>query len=252
MGSSEKEIYYALLIAAAIIGVILIYFIISIIWHQRKNQKLYNEKIRAEITTLELERNRIASDLHDDIGPLLSAVKFQIGHLNTADEEDEKLVKKSGEYIDNIITRLREISYDLIPQVLHRNGLVPAIQNFIDETKHGDELLITFRHKLKNRLPSTIELNMYRIAQEIVHNTIKHAKAHSLSVELAIHRNTLRLLTIDDGAGFSFDENNYTGGGLGLLNLQSRTDLMGGELSVETSPGNGTKYLIEIPLNDFT
>ncbi|MBE7176521.1 MAG: sensor histidine kinase [Mucilaginibacter polytrichastri] len=250
MGASEKEIYHALLIAACIIGVILIYFIASVIWHQRRNRKLYQEKINAEISTMEKERKRIASDLHDEIGPLLSTIKFQIGHLNVQDEDDEILVGKSGEYIDTIITRLREISYDLLPQILHVKGLIPAIQNFIDGIKRGDELTIDFHHRLEKRLPSNIELNLYRIVQEIVHNTIKHAKASQLVIELAAENGMIRLLTHDNGVGFSFDENNNTGRGLGLLNLQSRTDLMSGEFNIKSSPGNGSHYLIEIPLNE--
>src|SRR5438046_3045387 len=130
MDSNETKIYIAVLIAAVIIGIILVYFIISIIHHHRRSMVLYKEKIQVEMTTLEKERKRIASDLHDELGPLLSSVRLQIGCIESKDEDDIMIVSQSSRHIDTILDRLREISNNLMPHVLMRKGLVFAIQEF--------------------------------------------------------------------------------------------------------------------------
>ena len=235
---------------AGIIGVILIYFIISIIRQQRRNQRLNQAKVLAEITTLESERKRIASDLHDEIGPLLSAVKLQINHLEPANEMDAELVEKSSKHIDSIIHRMREISNDLLPNVLVRKGLAPAIQDFIGKLQPATPTRIDFAAGETSRLKQSIEINVYRIVQEIVHNGVKHAQAKDLHIRLQHLPGMLKLVTEDNGIGYSYDETmQRKNGGHGLLNLKNRTEVMGGTFSFISEKGRGTKYLFEIPLH---
>jgi signal transduction histidine kinase len=248
MDTQEKELYIAILIAVAVIAAILVFFIVSIIRQQKRYRLLTSQKIKAEITTLENERRRIAADLHDEVGPLLSAVKLQINHIDGASEEESEIIQKSSSHIDTIIRRMREISNDLLPNVLVRKGLVAAIQDFISKVKTATSTKIEFQHSEGRRLDTSIEVNMYRIAQEIIHNCIKHAGASYLKIRLQMKEDMLLLSTEDDGQGFDHEEMRRTKGGLGLLNLQSRTDVMGGEFSFESGKGKGTKYLFEIPL----
>lgn len=249
MDPQEKELYTAILIATSIIAAILLYFIFSIIWYQKKYRSLSKAKISAEINTLEKERRRIASDLHDDVGPLLSAVKLQINHLDGQNEEEAQLIRKSSRYIDDIIKRMREISNDLLPNVLIRKGLAAAIQDFLGKMSDSSDLRITFTCPQEQRVDGTIEVNVYRIVQEIVHNTVKHAQAKHLQIQLVIDDHTLRLASVDDGRGFDYKEMIAKNDGLGLLNLQSRAEVMGGEFDFTTEKGKGTRYLFEIPLN---
>ena len=143
---------------------------------------------------------------------------------------------------------MREISNDLLPNVLVRKGLVAAVQDFIGKLKNASDLSISFQHNDPIRFETAREVNMYRIVQEIIHNAIKHSGASHLTIQLHMTEKQLRLATEDDGKGFDPDDIRKTKGGLGLLNLQSRTDVMGGEFSCETAYGKGTKYLFEIPL----
>jgi Signal transduction histidine kinase len=140
MDSKEKELYTAILIATLIIAAILLYFIFSYYMVSKNNRSLSKAKISAEITTLENERKRIASDLHDDVGPLLSAIKIQINHLDGQNEAEAALIRKSSKYIDDIIKRMREISNDLLPNVLIRKGLAAAIQDFLGKMNDSDSL----------------------------------------------------------------------------------------------------------------
>ena len=248
MDPREKELYNSIIIVVAVIAAIMVYFIISIIRQQRRYRQVTQQKIKAEITTLENERRRIAADLHDEVGPLLSAVKLQINHIDGGNREEQDLIQKSSMHIDDIIRKMREISNDLLPNVLVRKGLVAAIQDFISKLKTASAVHIDFQHNEAMRFDTAKEVNMYRIVQEIIHNSIKHSKASHLNIRLQMNEKMLRLATEDDGVGFNVDEIRKTKGGLGLLNLQSRTDVMSGEFSCETGEAKGTKYLFEIPL----
>jgi len=248
MHTTETKIYTTIIIAAGVLGIILVYFVINIIRQQRKNLIFQKEKIQAEITTLENERRRIASDLHDDLGPLLSAVKLQINSVEVPDIEDKELIERSGLYIDNILARIREISNNLMPQALARKGLVIALQEFIDNLTLGHPFDIQFVSTGDIALKDDKEIHLYRIILEIIHNALKHSQASNLNVLLRSENNRLRVDIADNGSGFEYHTINKTGAGLGLKNIESRVEMLRGELYVETQPGEGTKYRIEIPL----
>jgi len=248
MDTPEEKLYDALLIVVGVVGTILIYFIITIIRYQRRSLRLHKEKIQAEIDTLEKERTRIASDLHDELGPLLSAVKLQINSLDAANATDEETIQKSSTHIDSIISKLREISNNLMPNTLVRKGLQKAIVEFVDQAGQASGLQVKFICEQALSLNQQKEINIYRIIQEIVHNTIKHANATCLIIKMVIEENRLLLMTADNGKGFDYFLKIKDNPGLGLRNLQSRAEVMGAELSCLSEPGKGTMYTFEIPL----
>jgi len=247
MGTYEKDIYSALIISFGLIGVILFYFLWSVIRQQRRYQALANAKINAEIATLEKERKRIASDLHDDIGPLLSAIKLQMTSIKPIDEGENEVLRRSGEYIDEVISKMREISNDLLPNILVRKGLVTAIERFIEKLPPSG-MQVVFESSLTQRPLPEIEINLYRIVQEVVHNTLKHARASQLRIELRQEKDRIVLATADNGVGLPLNFEARKEPGLGLLNLQSRTEVMGGEFFVESRPEVGVSFLFEIPI----
>lgn len=248
MGTKEQDLYQSLLIVAGIVGIILVYFIITIIRYQRKSLRLNKEKIRAEIDTLENERRRIASDLHDELGPLLSAVKLQINNLETDLPEDKNLIEKSSGHIDNIIKKLREISNNLMPNTLLRKGLKKALEELAETCQQTFKIEVRFTCEQELKLSQDKEINIYRIVQEIIHNTVKHAVADCLVIRITEENNRLFLVTADNGKGFDFFTKSRENSGLGLRNLQSRAEVMGGEMACSTSAGKGTMYTFEIPV----
>lgn len=254
MDPHQTKIYTAILLAAGIIGAILIFFIISLIRHQRRNNQLYKAKILAEITTLENERTRVANDLHDELGPLLSAIKFKLSSIETRLPEDEKIMQQTSDHIVDIIQRMREISNDLMPNTLVRKGLILALEEFIDKVSNIPmpdgipALQILFKHQPIDELSKHTAINIYRIVQEITHNTIKHARATILTIDLSSKSNKLFLITEDNGQGFNYRNVSKEYAGLGLRNLLSRTEIMGGDMYIESQEGKGTIYNIEIPL----
>jgi two-component system, NarL family, sensor kinase len=248
MYSKETVFYEGILIVALVVGIILVYFIIVAIAYHRRSMRLHKEKIQAEIDTLENERRRIAADLHDELGPLLSAVKLQINNLDTTHPDDKKLITQSSTHIDSIIKKLREISNNLLPNTLVRKGLKRAIEEFTGHIAETHKLQIKFICEQDLPLDQNAEINIYRMVQEIVHNTVKHAKANWLIIKLSVDNDRLFLMSSDNGAGFDFFATRRDNSGLGLRNLQSRTEVMGGELSCVSEPGKGTAYTIEVPL----
>lgn len=246
-GPNEK---YFLIILVSVVMLLLVtgYFVYTIIYQQRKIVKWQQARIRAEIELLENERKRIASDLHDEIGPMLSAVKLQINHLEPLEETELAALEKSSEQIDTVIQRFRDISYNLLPNTLVRKGLITAVEEFIYRVKPPEGLLISFTADAID-FPKESEINLFRIIQEIVHNTIKHARASTLVVELRQRGSSVILKTTDNGIGFTYEEKMHYANGLGLLNLQSRVEVLRGRLKIQTEQGKGTIYIIEIPHN---
>lgn len=247
MYAIEKDFYTNLMVSLLVIGGILLFFLLSIIRQQTRYKRLSQAKINAEIATLEKERKRIASDLHDEIGPMLSTIKLQINHIDIENEEDKLLIVKTNRYIDDVIQKMREISYNLLPNILIRRGLTPAIIEFIDKVKDSTPIQISLKSSLSGRLDIDLEVNIYRLVQEIIHNSIKHSKANRLVMELGMESSIIRLATADDGIGFDFAHSMANKSGLGLFNLQSRTDVMEGVFNIDSQKGKGTRFLFEIP-----
>ena len=248
MDTQETKIYIAALIAAGVLAILLIYFIINMIKQQRKTQRLHLEKIHAEILAQEKERKKIASDLHDDLGPLLSAIKFKINSIDIEKDEDKILIEHASKHIDDTLERVRKISFDLLPNTLTRKGVAKAIEEFIPKIQKLVPLNIKFIYDDMIDLPDETKVNLYRMILEIINNTVKHSQAKNLRIELTKMDMKIVLLTSDDGVGFDLEKKATINSGLGLRNLQSRTEIMHGELLIDTQPGRGVKYNIQIPL----
>jgi two-component system, NarL family, sensor kinase len=249
MDPYEAKVYITLLIAAGIMALIIIVFIVTILYHHRKGLLLYKQKINAEITTLEAERKRIATDLHDDLGPLLSAVKLQVNSLDASSPEDQVLIRKAGANMDTILTKLREISNNLIPTVLIRKGLITALQLFIDDLNISGKLHIHSQFSDVPRLPPSVEIHIYRMIQEMLHNTIKHSGADVCTIMFKLVQHKLIIDIRDNGKGFNYQHLSQTSLGLGLQNILTRIELLKGELFIDTKPGHGVRYQVEIPID---
>lgn len=247
----ETTIFHAFLVTALIIGSIIVFFLITLIRLQRRHMALYKAKLIAEITTLEKERTRIAADLHDDLGPLLSAVKFKLNSLDRLSSEEQSLIADASQNLDNIIYRLRSISNGLMPNTLLRKGAIYAIEEFIAASTVGDLNIELVNYNTPN-LPNDKAIHLYRILQEIIHNTLKHAKATKLKIQLYSRNNRFIILSVDNGLGFNAIAAINEPSGMGLQNIQSRVELLGGTIQLISKPGKGTQHIIEFPYNPHT
>ena len=230
------------------------------------NQRLkeeYTERIKAEkalrqternlltatIHAEEKERTRFAQEIHDGIGPLLSTIQMYFQWLADDDENKEFVIKKGNEVLTEAIQNLREISNNLSPHMLHNLGLNKAIASFVDKVSINRKIDILYKNSLKISLNKDIELIIYRVITELINNTLKHAGATQIRLNISNRRNTLQLEFSDNGKGFDLDEIQSKHKGQGLFNIQNRISSVDGECVLSAVPGNGMKARISIPQN---
>lgn len=248
MYSSETRIYLTILITASVIGTILVFFLVTIIRQHKKRVKQYNDRLKLEVELLEAERGRIASDIHDDIGPLLSVIKMNLHLLNTKEKNDLIILGKTTTHIDQTAKRLREISNNIMPYTLQKKGLLMAVTELAELLTEKTSLHIQLNNKINDlSITKEKEIHLYRLFQEVLNNAIKHANASVITIDLFLEKKELCIQIKDDGCGFNKDDILSRGKGLGLQNILRRAGILEGKVYLETAPGKGTEYIFSIP-----
>lgn len=248
MDTKETTFYIALLVAAIILGAVFFLYIITLIRQQNKNVALYKEKVFAEISTLENERKRFASDLHDEIGPMLSTLKLYIGTLSSTLLEDSQLHIKSLKLIDDMLYTIHTISNNLMSNTLEKKGIYIALKQFTDEINLTKKIKINLTTLLITiKLDKEKEIHLYRIVQEIINNAIKHSKAKNIFINFETVNSLINICISDDGIGYDYNLLTKENTGLGLRNILSRVEMLDGEIFIDTAIGEGTKYTIILP-----
>lgn len=216
---------------------------------QRKENEYQQRLLRASLLSQEKERNRIGKDLHDEIGVLLSTAKLYYKHLNQdLDSVKYNEIKEKVQHmLDETMTSIRRISHDLQPVVLEQLGLIEAIDNILERFNQHEKLDISFEHDLRITLSKEYQLNWYRIVQELINNTIKHAHAQTISIQLFNEQDKVKLIYTDDGIGLSTGHDRQIG--LGLKNLESRLKLMDGEWNFPENQTKGFKVTMSATIN---
>ena len=249
MYSHETKIYIALLVAIALIAVFLLFFIITIVSYQKKYQHLSRQLVLTEIRTLEQERRHIAAELHDDFGQILSVIRLQLGTLQVSGAEDREIIRNATGLINDTLTRVRTMSETLMPQTFFRKGSVKGIEHYIREMNRTQLLQIRLFCTEEQFFNSQEkELHLFRIIQELINNTIKHAAATEMDITIYPEKNILHVFTEDNGKGFNHREIMNAGLGSGLRNIHNRVELLNGRIFLQTEPGNGTRFEIQLPL----
>jgi two-component system NarL family sensor kinase len=201
----------------------------------------------------ESERGRIASELHDSLGSILSATKHQ---LESIDDKVDKIigqgeqVKKANTLLLQAVDEVRRISHNMSSEVLENFGLVAALTELTDGVKTARGLkvnVLTVGFEEELRLDTRVELVCYRVTQELLQNTIKHAKASKISVQLHHQESSISIIVKDDGVGFDWEQVKKKGG-IGLRNIENRVHYLKGTCEFKTSPSNGTIVILRIPL----
>jgi PAS domain S-box-containing protein len=214
-------------------------------------RELAEEKNRSEVIfdSIDAERSRISTELHDGIGQLLSAVKFTIelaekqkdnaAHL----EKAKSLVAVAGKEIKNIVLSLH-------PTVLENHGLLAALNTLCDDIEHGSGLVTSRQFSgIETRFEPKLELAIYRIVQESLNNVVKHARAMEARIEVHKQDSVIDIVISDNGKGFSVELLNSGSNkhATGILKMRERVKLLNGSLSIESNAGKGTEITIDIP-----
>jgi signal transduction histidine kinase len=211
--------------------------------------------ILSMITGQENERRRIAREIHDGFGPVLSSVKLELDsyldeqQTNHADPSFEKLINIS-DTLDAISSDLRNLSHRLSPRLLDEFGLFSALNSLTVRLNKSSKTNIEFYSNLNSgtRFANDLELNLFRCGQELINNSVKYARANNILVQLILHRNSIVLMVEDDGIGFEIVEANQDFLGIGLTNVETRVRALGGEFVLDSVKNRGTTASIEVPI----
>lgn len=221
--------------------------------NQRKIIELENnlkiETMHSMLAGQEAERERVAKDLHDSLGGLLSAIKLQFESVEAKETQlsDISEYKKANLMLDEACQEVRNISNNMQPGALIKLGLIPAINDLCNRFQGDHYAEIDFQHySLTNEnFDNTISLMVYRIIQELLTNSIKHAQASEILIQLSRQENDLAIMVEDDGIGYNIE---HVKKGMGTENIASRVNFLRGDLSVQSVKGQGTSTMINIPL----
>ena len=211
--------------------------------------------IKRLVQAQEDERRSIALELHDELGQSLMAVLLTIHGLRRSGDLTPARADELEAHIRLISDEVRSIARRMRPSILDHGGLDVALESYIEETATLSKMPIEFQRLGEeglNRLPSEVEVTLFRIAQESLTNVLRHADASQASIVLARDDGSATLLIEDDGVGFDLTciEERRGCGGLGLMGMQERATLLGGEITIQSMPGLGTTVRVEIPTND--
>jgi signal transduction histidine kinase len=240
-----NDAIYIVMFIGAFLAIIITFFIVTMLRYHRRYVKLQKERVMNEIVTLENERKRMAYDLHDSLGPILSSVKLNINSIEANLPEDKALINKASAHIDEVIRNMRAISYNLLPITLERKGFFEALREFIDYSAANSKLPIQLLFKHSVEVPKEKQIHIFRMLQEIIHNSIKHAKAKNLYIVFGYEEEQIIIVTKDDGVGFDQAAVKEKSTGLGLKSIESRADILNGKVMLESSPGRGTTYFFK-------
>ena len=198
------------------------------------------------------ERNRLAGDLHDSVTQSLYGIVLH------ADAAKGQLSAKNSDrvlnYLEEIksagkeaLAEMRLLIFELRPPVLEQEGLAAALETRLYAVEQRAGLKTDFQVELEDHLPPEIEEGCYRIAQEALNNTLKHAEAQHVRVRISQTGQIVKLKICDDGNGFE-PQSARKHGGMGLTNMQNRAKQLGGQLTIQSHPGEGTQIIVEVKI----
>ena len=235
-----------MVVTTSIIIVLCVLFITIIFRHLKYKVDQKKELFESIYIAQEEERSRIAMDIHDDLGSLLIGLKLNLQELLHYDNE---LVVKSGIEnalieVSNAIKITRLTSQILMPDTLKNYGLDSAIKDLIK--RYSAAILIDYQNEVDQVLPKFLEINIYRIISELFTNTIKHANATTIFLNISEEMQNLRIAFQDNGIGFDYFFMLNDSPGIGINNIKNRVTLLKGEIIYLNK--NGSSFKINIPL----
>ncbi|MDT7816924.1 MAG: hypothetical protein QOJ42_6840, partial [Acidobacteriaceae bacterium] len=202
----------------------------------------------------ETERRHLARELHDEIGQLLTGLRLLL-RLNgdSSAEALQSRVEQARTIVDDLLGRVRGLSFDLRPADLDQLGLLPALLALFERYTSQTGVLVNFKHKgVDRRFASEVETVAYRIVQEALTNSARHAGVAGVTVRVWADDHMLNLQIEDRGRGFDPEIAPKEAQSSGLMGLQERSMLLGGRTIIESSPGSGTTITAELPLDKIT
>jgi len=258
MGQIQDISYLEMILSGAAILFLLalclvIFFVVyqrRLLYQERRHQAAEEahqlELLQATIESQEKERDRMGRELHDGVGVMLSTIRMYMGHWNEeCESNNEKTYKRLDGLLGETIEAIRHVSADLRPVVLETLGLEEAIADLTNTVAQASGVAIDFEANYNHSLAQKDELNIYRIVQELLTNTIRHANASEVAISMHATAHIFQLTYRDNGVGL-VKKDKSPGSGLGLKNIESRVNALNGKLDIESPKEGGLHITIRI------
>jgi two-component system, NarL family, sensor kinase len=255
----QQQFFWNVIAAFMVLLLLLLYLVYNRYRLKQKNKfqtelnLQQNQMFNTIANFQDQERKRIAQDIHDSVGSILSTAKLKLSGIDTAtlqmDLHQKEQYSSVIYLLDEAVSELRNISHNIMPAALSRLGLTAALQNLFDRLKGVSALEVQFSvYGLNGRLEESIEIMVYRIVLELVNNVVKHAQAKTVTVQLIEYPDHINIAVEDDGVGFTLDKVKREQKGIGLTNIISRIESVKGRIEIDSHEGQGTSILLDIPL----
>lgn len=248
----QRQIYLFSFIVIFVLGASGFY-----VWIQRKKAKhlrdlaeIEKSRFKDVIEAEEKERSRIAQELHDGLGQLLSSARLNVAGLEDAvSMEDKASLDRSLKIIDEACVEVRSISHNMMPSALIRLGLIPAISEVVNNVNSAKAIKIDFTSNVNSSLGKSLDITIYRVVQEILNNMIKHSKADHIKISIEKNNDDLAIKMTDNGIGFNTEEIENSKG-IGWKNIFSRVSMLDGDIKLESELQKGTIVFINLKLKN--
>ena len=249
-----KNVYISwIAVAISVFILVGLIYIKRIFYLQKKLDDLKKENesrvLSAIINTAENERQKFAKELHDGLGPLISAIKMAVSAIvpDRNQHKNQKIIENTHNLLEESISTIKEISNKLSPHVLNNFGLLKAVNSFIGKLEFSKTLKINFNSNIEDlRFEYNVEIVLYRIICELITNTLNHADANKVNIDLYYNQNILTLDYLDDGIGFNSEKTLSGQTGMGYSNIQSRIKSINGVISVNSNLNQGVSVNIAV------
>lgn len=248
IAEKELEIEHQKFSQAVIVGIsiiaALIFIALLVYVRARNKQRVHHARLQAIVNTQEEVQQRIARDLHDGLVQILGAAKMSLQAVTPESDKSilQKHIRNASEIMDEAVTEARSISHQVLPYSLLKDGLISALEDLFSRSLASYE----FNRESENvSVSEQVAINIYRIAQELVNNVLKHAETAHVGVSLTSTNQQLNFIFSDNGKGY--DTNKPTVGA-GLTNIITRAELIGGTIIVTSIIGKGTRTELTVPL----
>lgn len=259
----QKEIQFNTLVGGSFTLLLLLSLLIWFYFYRRKKDKKLQEQIisyhkkekeaaaaQSLVLGSEKERQRIARELHDSLGVLLSSASIYFSDIsesgNSSIKSDNSSLNKAKELLDTANKEVRRISHNMMPVVLNKFGLWAALEDFTDDISENGLITIKLKGKKLTRMLENTEIMIFRIVQELVNNTLKHASATRIDISFRSSNGVIFMEYKDNGKGFD-KEQVSSNTGIGLEGIKSRIEFLKGKLFYQSFPDKGVEFIISFP-----
>jgi len=216
-----------------------------------EKKQIQQKMLEVVILTEEKERKRLSSDLHDGLGPVLSAMNlYYQAYLDAPETQKPEIEIRLKKIIENAIADVSRISHNISPHILEKFGLITALDNFINQIRLTEKIKFSTDFEKVNRFDLKTELTIYRTITELINNTLKHAFADEIYIKIYISENLININFTDNGKGFDVVQIGQNKNGMGLNNIQNRVNSLNGKITINSSANKGILIIISLPYFD--